>query len=566
VKCFSLLRKRGAIMQTLSLSRGRRFRSGLLAGLLAGLIASGLMLLLSLIAGGISLPEVLGSALTQAMPLSVFDFLHRLIGADAKYYFFYVILVGQCLVFALIGGLCNLAVASPRLARLRNVQGQLVWPFPLLLAAVLWLLTGLVLLPLTGAGIFGAQLTLGVINTMVSLALVGLAFALLFVVFQNWLVARQLRSQATADVNTVIEADRMRRSMLRRGVVFIGVSTLGLLAWRFISNGLGSVETKAPVKNLLQQYKRKIVPPPKPNYGDFSPVPKLSSEITSNTQFYVVSKNLFADPYVNIAAWKLQVYGAVEKPYTLTYEQLLKQPLKKQYESLMCISNEVGGPYMGNALWEGIPLMDLLTQAGVKKGAMKVVFHASDDYTDSIHLTKALEPTTMVALRMNGETLPAGHGFPARLLVPGIYGMKHVKWIKAIEVVNTDFMGYWQQRGWSDPAPVRMTARIDTPLNGTSLKSGQSTFIAGVAFSGNKGISAVDVSLDGSKTWLPALLKRPLSDLTWVLWEVPWQPERGSYMIIARAVDMQGNVQDPTPAPPLPDGSSGYHSISVFVN
>src|SRR5438046_6636517 len=141
----------------------------------------------------------------------------------------------------------------------------------------------------------------------------------------------------------------------------------------------------------------------------------------------------------------------------------------------MCASNDVVVPYMRNALWEGIPLMDLLQRAGVKPGATKVAFHAVDDYTDSIHLSKALEPTTLLAVRMNGATLPQEHGFPARMLVPGIYGMKHCKWLTRIEVVNYDYKGYWQQRGWSDAAPVRMTSRIDTPLTGSTIKSNQTT-------------------------------------------------------------------------------------------
>jgi hypothetical protein len=218
---------------------------------------------------------------------------------------------------------------------------------------------------------------------------------------------------------------------------------------------------------------------------------------------------------------------------------------------------------MSNALWEGVRMADLLERAGVKPGVTKIVLHAYDDYTDSIHLSKALEPTTLVAVRMNNATLPDGHGYPARVLVPGIYGMKHVKWLTQIEVVNYDFQGYWQQRGWSDAAPVRLNARIDTPLDGAHVPAQRATYVAGVAFSGNLGISEVDVSLDGGKTWQAATLKRPLSQLTWVLWEIAWVPRPGDYTIVARAIDMQGNVQSPLEEPTLPNGASGYHTISV---
>jgi DMSO/TMAO reductase YedYZ molybdopterin-dependent catalytic subunit len=551
-------------MKNIELSRKQRFRSGMLVGLVAGIIASALMLLLSVTLDGISLPEVVGGALTQLMPASVFDYLHQLIGGDAKHYFFYIILAGQCLIFALAGGLSNLALPLPQLASLRNEQGQWLWPAGALLALLLWLLTGLVLLPATGAGIFGSQLTIGVFNTITSLAIDGLAFGLVFVLFQNWLVVRHLRAQETVSEDSLQQADETRRLILRRGIAVVGLGTLGALAWRFIVGTGGAIT--APVTGVIPKVKSKIIPPPKPRYGDVVSVPNLSSEITPNNQYYVVSKNLVSDPTVDAKAWQLQIAGEIEKPYTLTYDELMALPRKQQYESMMCISNEVGGPYMSNALWEGVPLVDLLSQAGkITKGATKVVLHAADDYADSIHLSKALEPTTMVALRMNGVTLPQGHGFPARLLVPGIYGMKHVKWMTAIEVVNTDYQGYWQQRGWSDPAPIRMTSRIDTPLTGTTLKANKPTYIAGVAFSGNKGISEVDVSLDGGKTWSVATLKQPHSDLTWVLWELPWQPAAGNYTLVVHAVDLEGNVQDPEPASPAPDGSSGYHTITVTV-
>jgi len=350
-----------------------------------------------------------------------------------------------------------------------------------------------------------------------------------------------------------------------RGLIFGGIAVAGVGIWRFITSGASAA--KVPVANLLQHYQSKIVPPPTPNYGDIQPAPFLSPEITSNDQFYIVSKNLAADPTVDGTTWKLSVDGQVEHPFTLNYQELMALPLQVQNESLMCISNDVAGPYMSNAQWEGIPLATLLQRAGVKTGATKIVFHAVDDYSDSIHLSKALEPTTLLAVRMNGVTLPQGHGFPVRMLVPGIYGMKHCKWLTRIEVVNYDFQGYWQQRGWDDAAPIRMSARIDTPLDGSSVHINRVTYIAGVAFSGNKGISRVDVSLDSGQTWQPAILKHPASDLTWVIWEYAWKPTTSANVIItARAIDLEGNVQDPNIAPPLPIGSSGYHSISTVVS
>ncbi len=545
------------------LQRNHSFWTGFTAALAAGAIATGIMILLSVSFGGVSLPETFGSDLTALMPPPLFDYLHQMIGGDAKHYLFYGILVGQCLVFALGGGLYNWVV---------NRESQrLQWFDGLLLALILWLFAGIILLPLSGAGIFGANLATGFNNGLLSLAIVGIVFGSLFVLFQRLLTVRMPRQSAPlSGVRSLDEQEKTpealsRRTLLRNGAIATGIILAGVVAWRFITGGASS--SNVSVNQLLAHFKSKVVPPPTPNYGAIQPVQFLSPEVTSNDQFYIVSKNLFSDPTVNGNSWSLTVDGQVDKPLTLNYQDVLAQPMKQQYESLMCISNEVGGEYMSNALWEGIPLRDLLQRVGVKAGATKIVFHAADDYTDSIHLTKALEPTTLLAVRMNGVTLPQGHGFPVRMLVPGIYGMKHCKWLTRIEVVNYDYQGYWQQRGWSDPAPVRITARIDTPLTGTTVQASRTSYIAGVAFSGNKGISEVDVSTDAGQTWQRAILKQPLAGFTWVLWELAWQPPKaGSYTVVARAIDLEGNVQDPTVEPPLPNGSSGYHSIILNVS
>ena len=544
--------------------RRQPFRVGFTAGLLAGVVATGVMLLLSVAFNGISLPEVFGSELTALMPASMFDYLHQTIGGDAKHYLFYGILVGQCLVFALSGGLY--AVALDRIATRLNrprVSEKMPVYHGTLLALILWVLSGLVLLPLTGGGFFGSALAVGMTATMLSLAIVGIVFGGVYVYGHNWLTSRLGAVEDAGGSNE--EKTIARRRVLQRGLVIAGVGLLGVGAWRFITQGVGAVSV--PVARLTQNFKNKIVPPPTPNYGTIYPAPNLSPEITSNDQFYIVSKNLFADPTVDAGPWRLTITGAVRQPLTLTYQDLLHQPMQQQYESLMCISNEVGGPYMSNALWEGVRLQDLLNQAGVKANAVKVVFYSVDDYSDSIPLEKAMESTTLIAVRMNGVTLPQGHGFPARMLVPGIYGMKHAKWLTRIDVVTQDYQGYWQQRGWSDAAPVRLTSRIDTPFTGTTVAVNKVTYIAGVAFSGNKGISEVDVSVDTGQTWQRATLKQPHSNLTWVLWELPWQPKTaGDYTIIVRAVDLEGNVQDPNEEPPAPNGSSGYHAIDLSVS
>ncbi len=565
-------------MRSIEKYKMRRFWSGVVAGLGAGIIATILMLLLHQALGTISLPEVVGSRLTTLLSPDLFTRLHELIGGDAKLYLFYGVVVGQCLLFALAGGLAN------RFARLANDISH--WRLASLLGAGLWLFAGLILLPISGAGIFGMDLVVGIGSTMLVLALIALSFAAAFALTLEVLNVTRLAEipvkekgiteiSESGEAQQGIEEDELpeeeyagaslplsRRALLKRGAIIAGIAVAGVAAIKFIGDGLGS--GIGNISGTVKSAARKIVPAPKPNYGELAPVVSQSIEITPTNQFYVVSKNLFSDPNVNVNGWSMRIDGAVEHPYTLNYSELLQQPMQTQYESLMCISNEVGGEYMSNAQWEGIRLETLLNKAGIKPGASKVVLHAVDDYSDSIHMAKALEPTTVVAVRMNGAQLPPGHGFPARLLVPGIYGMKHVKWINRIEVTNQDYQGYWQQRGWSDPAPLKMTSRIDTPKQNQHMEVGP-RYIAGVAFSGNKGISEVDVSLDGGKTWQRATLKQPSSQMSWVLWQLNWNATGGAHIIAVRAIDLEGNVQDPTTAPPQPDGSSGYHTINVTV-
>ncbi|MBI4303327.1 MAG: sulfite oxidase, partial [Chloroflexi bacterium] len=299
---------------------------------------------------------------------------------------------------------------------------------------------------------------------------------------------------------------------------------------------------------------------------------------------YIVSKNSL-DPKVDIKYWRLEVDGLVENPLTFDYEQLKKLPAVAQYLTLECISNPVGGDQIGNALWKGVRMRDLLLQAGAKSSAIKVVLYGEDEYSDSIALSKAMEEGTLLAYEMNGETLTNGHGFPVRLLVPGIYGMKNVKWLTRIELVDYDYRGYWQERGWSDLAAIKTMSRIDVPAGRESglsflelmdlfttpeeeereLKIEQdSALLGGIAFAGDRGISQVEVSTDDGQTWNKAQVKEALSPYTWVLWVYDWRPPgEGKLTIKVRAADSKGNLQPSEPADPLPDGASGYHSIVV---
>ena len=182
----------------------------------------------------------------------------------------------------------------------------------------------------------------------------------------------------------------------------------------------------------------------------------------------------------------------------------------------------MGGDLIGNALWRGVRLKDLLDQAGLKPEAVDIVLRASDGYSDSIPITRAQADGNILVYEMNGEPLSVSHGFPVRLIVPGIYGKKNVKWITEIEAVSYDYKGFWQTRGWDDRAVYKTLSRIDIPDDTVS----GTTTIAGIAFAGDRGISKVEVSLDGGNTWEQAEIKPALSEYSWVLWHKEWNPER----------------------------------------
>ena len=293
--------------------------------------------------------------------------------------------------------------------------------------------------------------------------------------------------------------------------------------------------------------------------GIFPNLNGLALELTPTKDFYLVSKNPF-DPEINSKRWQLEINGLVENPFTLNYPEIQSLPFVEQYATLECIDNQVGGNLIGNALWRGVRLRDLLERAKLHEGIVDIVFRAADGYTDSIPLERALRDGTLLVYQMNNEPLTLSHGFPLRLIVPSIYGMKNVKWIVQIEAVNYDFKGYWQKRGWNDKAEYKTMSRIDVPDG----KINSSTTIAGIAFAGDRGISKVDVSTDNGRNWESANIKEPMSTFSWVLWHKIWTPtQAGEYRIKVRATDGSGVLQTAQFAPPDPDGASGYHEITI---
>jgi len=296
------------------------------------------------------------------------------------------------------------------------------------------------------------------------------------------------------------------------------------------------------------------------------PVPGITPIVVPNDHFYRIDTALLP-PHVDAAGWSMKVSGMVDHPLTLTYADLTTMPLFEQYITIQCVSNEVGGDLVGNAKWTGVHLRDVLAAAGVQAGATQLVGRSVDGFTAGFPTAHAMDTVRdpMIALAMNDEPLPVIHGYPARLIIPGLYGyVSATKWLAAIEMTTLEaFDGYWIPLGWSKLGPILTQSRIDVPRNGQSLKAGPVT-IAGVAWAPDRGISKVEVSVDQG-TWLTCTLSGPISKAVWVQWQVPWTATPGRHSIEVRATDGTGAVQTADVTPPAPDGARGHHTINVSV-
>ncbi len=497
-------------------------RSGVLPGIAAALIASVAMLLLGRIWGAPVPAQLLADRITSLVPVDVFGAILGKLESSAKPLIFVLLLVGQIVLGGLVGGLLG------DLLRRHNSPLRL---FVVTAAASIALL-GFVFAPLGDAGIFGQRSSAGSTTTLLSFSIVSLVFGGVLIA---WLAAM--------NSDLAVEYDESRR----RVVSFVAVGVPILLASAYLGKFFVALNRKSQV-------------PSAPNTAD-----GISPALTPEKDFYVVSKN-FIDPTVAQSGWKLSIEGLVDHPQTYTYDQIRSRPSTTHIATLECISNEVGGDYISNGEWSGFPLKDLLDEAGVKSGVVDVVFYADDGYSDSIPLAVALDPNTFLVHELDGAQLPQEHGFPVRMLVPNIYGMKNVKWLTKIALVDTDFKGYWQHRGWSDVAIINTMSRIDFPKALDTVQDGKPVKVGGVAFAGSRGISKVELSTDGGRTWNAATLQKPLSTLSWVIWTYNWTPKAtGKVSIVVRATDGTGQTQTNQENPPLPDGSTGYHLVQVKV-
>ncbi|HTU72051.1 MAG TPA: molybdopterin-dependent oxidoreductase [Trebonia sp.] len=306
---------------------------------------------------------------------------------------------------------------------------------------------------------------------------------------------------------------------------------------------------------------------PLPAGSEITGIPGLSSFYTPNSHFYRVDTAGLVPPKVAASSWQLRIHGMVDNPMTVSFDDLLRMPMEENDITLTCVSEGVGGPFIGNARWQGTLLAPLLKKAGVQKGANQIVMRDVKGMSLGVATDPVLDGrASMLAIGMNGSALPAAQGFPVRVVVPGLYGyVSACKWVVDMELTTFgSFSAYWVQRKWAQQAPIKTESRIDTPKSGTVLTAGKTAMIAGVAWAQTRGIAAVEVSVDG--TWHVATLAKQDTIDTWRQWYYPWQPTAGKHKIQVRATDKTGYTQTATIRPVLPNGATGYHTVNLMVN
>ncbi|MDM4720740.1 molybdopterin-dependent oxidoreductase [Micromonospora sp. WMMA1363] len=355
------------------------------------------------------------------------------------------------------------------------------------------------------------------------------------------------------------DPESRRRFLAATGLLLgaAGVAGVGgrwLASRRGVSVARGAVALPSPAS-----------PAPAVPAGADLGVAQLASFVTPNADFYRIDTALVV-PQVDPATWRLRIHGRVRNPITLTFDDLLARPMVERYVTLACVSNEVGGDLIGTASWLGVPLRELLDEADPEEGADQVVGRSVDGWTCGTPTAVLRDGRdALLAVGMNGEPLPVEHGFPARMVVPGLYGyVSACKWVSELELTSfADFDAYWVPRGWSAQGPVKTQSRIDTPRPRNRLTVG-AVVVAGVAWAQHRGIRRVEVRVDEGP-WRTAELAPTVSVDTWVQWSWRWEATVGEHKLEVRATDSTGETQTARRSSVAPDGATGWHTVRVTV-
>ena len=537
----------GATLAAMAASRSRLF--------LAGVLASGPALLILVLGRLVSdrpgLIEAISDGFNRYLPLDVFEALVSTLGPLAKGSLTLGIAAGIVLAGGLLGWLA--LDLTRRLSPL--VATAIVALGALFVVEVL-------LLPAFGAGPLGVSLASDALALQVPVVLASVVFATLLIgLRETWLLPGD--AAAGGEVfgePPVVRPGRSAADLSRRGFIGRGLLVVGGAAFAGAFLSLIS-QVMAGARSGGARASTEADP------GGFGPTPAQ----TPVPDFYTVNKNL-GPTVVDGSSWALVIDGFVERPASIGLAELQTLPYHDAYRTLECISTDIvrGDHLIGNQKWRGVRVSDLLDRVGPLPEASWILWQADDGFTESLPIDVARHPDTWIAYLMGDQPLPPEHGYPARVLIPGRFGMKQPKWVRRMQLADHDEAGYWVQRGWDQEAVVRMMSRIDWPANGAVVAASAALTAYGIAFAGDRGTARVEVSGDGGTTWTEAQLEDmvapPLGELTWVRWRADLTaPASGSMELVVRATDGDGATQSADRTPPLPSGSTGWHRIAVSV-
>jgi DMSO/TMAO reductase YedYZ molybdopterin-dependent catalytic subunit len=534
---------------------------GAVAGLLAGAVAVGVGQFVASLGAQNSAPVVaVGDAVIGLAPPPVKNFAITAFGANDKTALLtgiyvllalYAIVVGVLATRRLWSGLIGLAAFAVvgLIAAETRPGANLGWLFPTIVAAAASALT----LVLLVRGIPGAGRETAAIGPGEGREPAGVTAD---AAGGEWVPATPPAPKTPAPPGN------SRRTFLVTGAAAAGTAVVGSLAGRVLAERGAVTQARASLK----------LPRPARLIGDRLPpgtdfhIPGLSPFITSNASFYRVDTALVL-PQVAPGSWRLRIHGMVEREIEVTFDELMRRPLIETYVTLTCVSDPVAGPYIGNARWLGASLASLLREARPRAGADQILSTSADGYTSGTPVQTVLDGRdALLAVAMNGAPLPVEHGFPARMVVPGLYGyVSATKWVTDLKLTTfAAETAYWAQRGWTQQAPIKTESRIDVPVSGATKPRGR-TAVAGIAWAQHHGIDAVHVRVDRGQ-WHQATLAAVPGIDTWRQWVWYWDATPGTHIIEARATDATGYTQTGLQAPPEPNGATGYPAVQVQIS
>lgn len=503
-------------------------------GVLSGLIAAGFGLAVGELLAGLSARSrspiaVIGDGVIDLVPQAIERWAINLFGTNDKA----VLLVGILISLVVLAS----SIGVKTLGSARPTIGVLGATFAGLVAAAV--------------GLTGRQ---GGIESAVSCLGAGVASAVALWAFHHKAHATATDKEPLSSQAVPLAIDRRRFLVMSTYLGVSGVAVGGI--GRVMQNRFRIAGERAAI--IFPKAKRIL---PSPALDPALKLDGLSSLFTPQSRFYRID-TAFVTPRVSIDDWTLKITGLVKKPMTLDFDDLINRPLIETDVTIACVSNEVGGDLIGNARWLGVRLDDLLNEAGIDPGADQIVGRSVDGWTGGFPVSTLDGRDCIIAVGMNGEPLNADHGYPARLVIPGLYGyVSATKWLSEIELTRFDkFEGYWVPRGWSALGPIKTHSRIDTPRKRTI--DAIETAIAGVAWSPLHGITAVDVRIDDGP-WQRATLGPEQAKTTWRQWWWTWKPTPGDHTVQCRATDGSGYVQTEETQDVIPDGATGLHTISI---